>query len=106
MHHLTSQAQDTRRCGELKRLSWSLLAACLFMLAVFVPGCSFVLDFDECVTSADCSGFDQPAEGRFYTCSSSNKCVIDAERECRQDKHCGPSGDGRCDEEAGQCLAK
>lgn len=81
------------------------LAVCLFTLALLAAGCSFVMDFEECTSQAECAGFDSPQDRIYYACSPSNKCVVDDDRECRQDKHCEAFGAGSCDEEAGKCVA-
>lgn len=70
------------------------------VLLVSTPGCSFILDFAECEVDQDCQTFDDPGAGELFVCSSEEKCVLDPQRECREDAHCG--GEASCDD--GQCA--
>jgi hypothetical protein len=78
------------------------IAALVLMVALLVSasGCSFILDFAECEVDRDCQTFDDPGAGEFFVCSSDEKCVLEPQRECREDAHC--SGEASCED--GQCA--
>lgn len=77
-------------------------AAMVLMAALLggAPGCSFILDFAECEVDQDCRVFEDPGAGEFFVCSSDEKCVLEPQRECREDAHC--SGEASCDD--GRCA--
>lgn len=69
-----------------------LLIAALGLLAMGVAvatSCSVRYDFTECTSDADCTDFNDPSSGTFYTCSSNNTCAERDGFECRQ-------GEGDC----------
>jgi hypothetical protein len=78
-------------------------AICIAAVVGLASGCSFIFDFDECESHADCVQFDKPLQGEFYACSNANKCVLDVERRCRVDSHCAQSGQV-CEQETGRCV--
>ena len=66
-----------------KPISIALIATSLSLLA---SGCSLRYDFEsECSAPEDCYRFDN--SGTFYTCES-NRCVQEADVECRADEDC------------------
>lgn len=79
----------------------------VFLVATLAGGCSFIFDFNECESTADCVTFDEPDDGAFFVCSNAKKCVLEVERECREDAHCSSSTAGPiCQAESGKCVAE
>lgn len=84
-----------------KKTRFAVIVLLAGVLLTASTGCSFIFDFTECEANADCEQFDSPDEGEFFVCSPDEKCVLEPERECRVDAHCG---DGEsCDEASGTC---
>lgn len=82
-------------------LRYALAAMLAGALVAGSAGCSYIFDFTECEANADCEQFDSPDEGEFFVCSPDEKCVLEPERECRVDAHCGEAES--CDEASGTC---
>lgn len=68
-----------------KRLTFC--AALITALLCVAPGCSYIFDFAECESNEECERFDAPEDGEFFVCSE-EKCVLEPQRECREDTHC------------------
>lgn len=83
---------------------WGLFS--LLLLGALAGGCSFIFDFQECETTQDCAGFDDAQAGEFFVCSNANKCVLEVERECREDADCPQASGLICAVEAGKCVAE
>ncbi len=85
----------------MRKAGYIMALGLLVALLMGAAGCSFIFDFTECKTNADCQQFDNPAQGEFFMCSQDDKCVLEPERECRADTDC-PSGQS-CNADSGKC---
>jgi len=84
------------------------LCGLLFLLSLgaLASGCSFIFDFQECETTQECTAFDDAEAKEFFVCSNANKCVLEVERECRQDADCPEAAGLICAVESGKCVAE
>src|SRR5690554_686077 len=78
----------------------------LLSLAGLASGCSFIFDFQECDTTEECVAFDDAQAKEFFVCSNANKCVLEVERECREDADCTEASGTICAVDTGKCVTE